>query len=39
MFLRNNAQVIGIQVTPYVGMIWLVICIDVEQQRGKDAAL
>ncbi len=23
----------------YVGMSWLVICIDVEQQRGKDAAL
>ena len=39
LLLCGNAQVIGVQETLCVGINWLVICIDVEQQMGKDAAL
>ena len=39
LLLCGNAQLIGVQETPCVGMNRLVICIYVDQQRGKDAAL
>ena len=39
LLLCGNAQIIRVQETPCVGMNRLIICIYVEQQRGKDAAL
>ena len=39
LLLCGNAQIIGVQETPCVGMNRLIICIYVEQQSGKDAAL
>ena len=39
LLLCGNAHIIGVQETPCVGKNRLVICIHVEQQRGKDAAL
>ena len=39
LLLCDNAQIIGAQETHCVGMGLMVICIDVEQQRGKDAAM
>ena len=39
LLLCGNAQIIGIQGTHCVGMNRLIICIYVEQQRGKDAAM
>ena len=38
VLLCGNAQIIGVQETPGVRMNRLVICINVEHQRGKDAA-
>ena len=39
LLMCGNAQIIGVQETPCVGMNRLIICIHVEQQRDKDAAL
>ena len=36
--LCGNAQVMGVQKTPCIGMDCLAICIEVEQQRGNDDA-
>ena len=39
LFLCGNAQIVSVQETPCVGMDRLIICIYIEQQRGKDATL
>ena len=39
LLMCGNAQIISVQETPCVGMDRLIICIYVEQQRGKDATL
>ena len=39
LLMCGNAQIVGVQETPCVGMNRVIICIHVEQQRGNDAAL